>query len=189
MLYSLHRNTQFFTLNRESEHLWSPRTLSHHHGHLIYPLYKTTRVLSFSTKTLETTCAVANGDGPGLEFCFPLSRFCPVGSRPLWPWWHGGLIFPTASGFQDTSLDCNSLPFKKSLDYFHLNTSHIFWLTKQLICHFSLHSQSLIGTFSSLFPKVGQFSLLKNPADKPREVTSTHPPYMVGPSTHLQGNL
>ena len=55
LLSFLYTETLFFLINCECEPLWSPETLSRPHNHLSSSA-KLLRVLSFSTKTLETTC-------------------------------------------------------------------------------------------------------------------------------------
>lgn len=44
----------------------------------------------------------------------------------LWPRWHTGGVFPIISGFYALVLDCRFLPFKKSPDYFPLETVYIY---------------------------------------------------------------
>lgn len=79
-----------FLINCECEPLWSPETLSHPHDHLSSSAKLRFIFLNQNTGN-HTPHAVLNRHGPTLDFCLPLSWFCPVGV----------LTSATVSGFWD----------------------------------------------------------------------------------------
>lgn len=80
-----------------------------------------------------------------------------------------GLIFPKARGVWDLILGFNSLPSRKSLDYFPEDSTYIL---VHKAAYLSFLSTQSLTTVSSLFPKVQQFSFLNN-SEQPGEATST----------------